>query len=32
MPLASLVALIKLSANNKAPRFARSLKKTERKQ
>ena len=32
MPLASLVALKKLNANNKPPRFARCLKKTKRKQ
>ena len=32
MPLASLVALKKLNANNKTPRFARRLKKTKRKQ
>ena len=32
MPLASLVALKKLNANNNAPRFARRLKKTKRKQ
>ena len=31
MPLASLVALKKLNANNNAPRFARRLKKTKRK-
>ena len=32
MPLASLVALKKLNANNNAPRFARLPKKTKRKQ
>ena len=32
MPLASLVALKKLNANNNAPRFARRFKKTKRKQ
>ena len=32
MPLASLVALKDLNANNNAPRFARRLKKTKRKQ
>ena len=32
MPLASLVALKKLNANNNAPRFAHRLKKTKRKQ
>ena len=31
MPLASLVALKKLNANNNAPRFTRRLKKTKRK-
>ena len=32
MPLALLVTLEKLNANNNAPRFARRLKKTKRKQ
>ena len=32
MPLASLVALKKLNANNNAHRFVRRLKKTKRKQ
>ena len=32
MPLASLVALKKLNANNNAPRFARRPNKTKRKQ
>ena len=32
MPLASLVALKKLNANKNAPRFARRLKKSKRKQ
>ena len=32
MPLALLVALKKLNANNNAPRFARRFKKTKRKQ
>ena len=32
MPLASLGALKKLNTNNNAPRFARRLEKTKRKQ
>ena len=32
MPLASFVALKKLNANNTAPRIARRLKNTKRKQ
>ena len=32
MPLASLVALKKLNANNNAPRFARRLKTNKREQ